>query len=1312
MSLTVYSGTNKGLVDNLLWTGSGITVDASSIQLNASGPGAVSLYDGTIPVLGIGAGLLLTSGHAPSLVNDIGWDGQDNSASTGFDNGDADIDAVVNTVFQTQSFDATTLAFDFTATDPSASSVSFDLVFGSEEFPEWVDQFVDCAVVMVNGVNYALFNHDPGHPLSVVGSNLAAGYFQDNADGHLSIQYDGVSQVLKIVAPINGGGAVNHIKIGIADTGDHVYDSGIFIANLTAGRIPGSGVVTTPDGCTTGDDSLIGSVQDEYFDLQSGDDTVYAGAGDDIVVGGSGFDVVYGGSGADQLQGDAGDDRLDGGADLDTAIFSGLKSDYAVSQAGLDLRLTSVAEGTDTLVNMEFARFKDGLYTIANGTLSPVDTTPPPPQNTPGSVVISGIAAAGKSLTAIIIDPDGVNTKTSPVAWHWFESDGSTWLDTGVTTSTYLLSDADVGKQFRVTASYSDALGLAETPTSAAVTVAKASTGISISPMLITAPAGASVMNPLTTLIHHAVEMGYTPNEAALTIKAVLGVEASINLATYDAWAVLTQNPTDAVAIAFLKVAVQVAMTASVSDPTGMNLTLAVLEAATAGQGLDLASTVDLISAGVDAASLDVVWGLNKDMAEVSDFARIQKVWNDWAGQQDNLKPFLDHLEKISVHINQAPTGSATTPLETTQGVTRILTPADLLTGFSDPDGGTLQVTSLSLDQGGSLTPHADGTWTFTPTAGFNGPVELTGTISDGQGASVTASIMLIVSASTTPPPVDHLATGTLTVTGAAQEGGTLMATLAATDLDGAITVAYQWQTLIGTTWTDLGGATQATLAILSDQSQVGWNVRVCATSTDALGGTTPFTSDPLTIANVNDLPTGSITISGTAQQGQMLTASNGLADADGLGAITCQWQASTGNNVWVDLSTGNTLSLTAALVGQQIRAVARYLDGQGTAESVFSSTTAAVAPVYTVLTGTAKSDTLTGTAGDDALNGLAGNDVLKGNAGHDTLDGGTGNDTLLGGAGHDTYVVDSTSDKVQETTTTTSTVDAGGIDTVRSSVTWTLGNFVENLTLTGATALNGTGNALNNTLTGNSAANVLNGGAGADLLTGLAGNDTYLIDHKGDVVAESADGGIDTTQVAMATAGGTYVLTEQVENGILTNKVAFNLVGNGLHNTLTGNAGANQLDGGLGNDVLVGGAGNDQLLGGDGDDRLSGGNGNDQLTGGLGADTFIFDVAPSKTTNLDTLVDFSAADDVMVFSRTVYKAFTTAGTITAGQFWSSATATSGHDADDRFIYNTSTGALYYDADGSGKTAAVQLALLGATTHPQDLTHADFGIVA
>ncbi|KNH43125.1 type I secretion protein, partial [Pseudomonas lini] len=91
-------------------------------------------------------------------------------------------------------------------------------------------------------------------------------------------------------------------------------------------------------------------------------------------------------------------------------------------------------------------------------------------------------------------------------------------------------------------------------------------------------------------------------------------------------------------------------------------------------------------------------------------------------------------------------------------------------------------------------------------------------------------------------------------------------------------------------------------------------------------------------------------------------------------------------------------------------------------------------------------------------------------------LDGGLGADILIGGAGNDTYVVDNIGDVISETSTL-----AGEIDTVRSSVTFTLGANLENLTLTGAANLNGIGNTLNNVITGNDGNNQLNGGAGLD---------------------------------------------------------------------------------------------------------------------------------------------------------------------------------------------------------------------------------------
>jgi trimeric autotransporter adhesin len=196
---------------------------------------------------------------------------------------------------------------------------------------------------------------------------------------------------------------------------------------------------------------------------------------------------------------------------------------------------------------------------------------------------------------------------------------------------------------------------------------------------------------------------------------------------------------------------------------------------------------------------------------------------------------------------------------------------------------------------------------------------------------------------------------------------------------------------------------------------------------------------------------------------------------------------------------------------------------------------------------------TLTGTANLSGSGNTLAN-TLRGNAGANALDGGAGNDTLIGGAGDDTYAVDSTTDVVTE-------LANEGTDLVNSSATYTLGANLENLTLTGTTAVNGTGNALNNVLTGNSAANVLTGGAG---------NDTYVV-GTGDTTIEAAAGGTDTVQSQL-----TWTLAAEIENLVLTGTLAINGTGNTLANVITGNSAANALDGGAGADTLIGGAGDD----------------------------------------------------------------------------------------------------------------------------------------
>ncbi|MFM6578809.1 MAG: pre-peptidase C-terminal domain-containing protein, partial [Dolichospermum sp.] len=228
-------------------------------------------------------------------------------------------------------------------------------------------------------------------------------------------------------------------------------------------------------------------------------------------------------------------------------------------------------------------------------------------------------------------------------------------------------------------------------------------------------------------------------------------------------------------------------------------------------------------------------------------------------------------------------------------------------------------------------------------------------------------------------------------------------------------------------------------------------------------------------------------------------------------------------------------------------------------------------------LSGAAGNDLLYGYAGNDQIFGLAGNDTLDGGEGNDTLDGGAGTDTLIGGLGNDIYIVDSTTDTITELT-------SGGTDTIQSSVTYTIATLtnVENLTLTGTAAINGTGNDVNNVFTGNSGNNTLNGCDGIDTLIGGLGNDIYIVDSTTDTIKEGANEGTDTIESSV-----TYTIAAlaNVENLTLTGTAAINGTGNAGNNVITGNSGNNTLNGGAGNDTLKGGAGIDTLMGGLGND-------------------------------------------------------------------------------------------------------------------------------
>uniref|UniRef100_UPI0010F697F4 cadherin-like domain-containing protein n=1 Tax=Pseudomonas sp. D(2018) TaxID=2502238 RepID=UPI0010F697F4 len=163
-------------------------------------------------------------------------------------------------------------------------------------------------------------------------------------------------------------------------------------------------------------------------------------------------------------------------------------------------------------------------------------------------------------------------------------------------------------------------------------------------------------------------------------------------------------------------------------------------------------------------------------------------------------------------------------------------------------------------------------------------------------------------------------------------------------------------------------------------------------------------TSASLDLQPVNDAPTGDVTLSGTATAGQVLTAGQTLADADGLGVISYQWQVSVDGNVWSDIvgANGEAFTLGAAEVGRLVRISANFTDGGGTLESVASAPTAAVAAAYNLIEGGPGNDTRNGTALADQILGLEGDDILFGGDGDDLLDGGAGSDLLDGGAGSD----------------------------------------------------------------------------------------------------------------------------------------------------------------------------------------------------------------------------------------------------------------------------------------------------------------------
>jgi len=342
-------------------------------------------------------------------------------------------------------------------------------------------------------------------------------------------------------------------------------------------------------------------------------------------------------------------------------------------------------------------------------------------------------------------------------------------------------------------------------------------------------------------------------------------------------------------------------------------------------------------------------------------------------------------------------------------------------------------------------------------------------------------------------------------------------------------------------------------------------------------------------------------------------------------------------------------------------------------------------------LTGSAFNDELTGTNGANTLLGGDGNDRLYGLNGDDTLGGGDGNDLLRGGAGADYLSGGAGSDTASyEAATAGVTVSLANPAINTGEAAGDTFSSIENLY----------GSAFNDGLNGNAGANVIRARDGNDALKGYAGNDDLYGDGGNDLLigGEGADdlhggSGTDTATYYQATTG---VVASLANSAINTGEAAGdtydsveNITGSAHDDSVYGNNAANVVDGGAGDDVLKGYAGNDTLKGGADDD------------------IFVFNTALNAATNVDTITDFNVADDTIWLDNSVFTALS-AGALAASAFKD--IALGAVDVNDRILYHSGTGDLFYDADGSNAVfSAVKFATL--TGSPNALSSTDFFVI-
>ena len=1129
----------------------------------------------------LGKGIVLTTGNAqiPSSNTSTGFGGGNNTA------GDDDLTKIVNGLFPgSASFDASILEFEFTvtqpadaATDPSKrlTQVTFDILFGSDEYPEYVGQFVDIAAVYVDDVNYAFFEN--GKPLSVIQDNLTPGNFYDNKDRALAIEYDGMSAPLRITGNLTAG-STHKIRIAIADTKDSILDSGIFISNLvavsdtgdTGVRLNNSDILDGGAGADTmsggfGNDTyIIDNIADVIEEVEGqGTDTVKSSinyvlgstlehltlTGTDEIsgTGNSKNNRLIGNTANNILLAGDGNDTLDGGGGIDTLVGGNGDDVYLVRNT----ETVIVEDGTSTndtvrsYVSYTLSNNLESLYLLGLGNLS----------------------GTGNSSDNLIVGNNEHNLLTGAAGNDTLNGgEGNDTLEGGLGDDTYYIDNVlDVIKE-------SVNQGTDSVISSVSYTLAANFENLTLTGSADINATGNDTNNILTGNSGKNILVGGKGNDTYYVDNIGDSVVEAENEGTDTVFSSVSLNLGNHIE--------HVTLTGTANiDVIGNNLS----------NNLKGNSGNNILNGGLGADTM--TGGVGDDtyyIDSVSDtIIELTGQGNDTVHTTISYSLVGKELENIVLesnnHINA--TGNSQANKLTGNTGNNIL---DGGAGADSLDGG-LGDDNYVLDNVNDIIVELD----------------------NGGNDTVTSSVSYVLSNLN----LENLRlVGTLNIDGVGNTNSNLMIGNSANNK------------LVGNEGNDTlqGGSGDDTL-----EGGIGNDVM------EGGGGGDFYLVDSkldivkeLALTGIDTVQSSIEYTLGAYIENLILTGSSDLiGNGNELNnAIT----GNSGNNTLIGgrgddtLDGGSSADLLIGGLGNDTYGIDNIADV--IAETEGQGIDTVQASISYTLTTHLEHLTLTGFNNINGT-GNAFNNVIRGNVGNNTIDGAIGADTLIGAAGDDTYLVDNLGDVVLET------VDNGN-DTVHSTLSYNLGNNLENLVLLGSDNTNATGNSVANRLVGNNGNNLLTGLGGNDTLEGGGGDDIYIFGRNAgtDLIIDNSGnnsllltGGLSAEQLVFSKNGNHLEITivnttdkATIQDWYSNNSNRLQQIqfSNGttlLAAEIENKANANPTNG----NNNTGTANNDLIVGTDNNDTINGGAGTDTLIGGLGNDTYVVDNINDVVTEL-----------------------------------------------------------------------------------------------